>query len=176
MTKELVNIESKVYFIRGQRVMLDRDLAALYDVETKNLNRAVKHNIKRFPAEFMFQLNRQETDELVQNLHRFASLKHSSSNPYAFTEHGVAMLSSVLKSERAIAINIQIINAFVAMRQYALKAHSDDRITNRLGVLEKALLAYMGTNDKRVDEVIKVLNTMLEAEGKKEPKKIGFVP
>ncbi|MDR1123135.1 MAG: ORF6N domain-containing protein [Elusimicrobiota bacterium] len=175
MTKQLAktDIQSKVFTIRGVSVMLDRDLAALYGVETKNLNRAVKHNIERFPPQFMFQLNRQETNELVQNLHRFASLKHSTSCPYAFTEHGVAMLSSVLRSERAIAINIQIINAFVAMRQYALKAQGDDRIASRLSMLEKALLQYMDKNDKRVDEVIMALNAMLQTE-EKDVKIIGF--
>jgi phage regulator Rha-like protein len=177
MQKSLIkaDIQNKVFNIRGVNVMLDRDLAALYGVETKNLNRAVKHNIERFPPEFMFQLNDRETAELVQNLHRFASLKHSSSNPYAFTEHGVAMLSSVLKSKRAISINIQIINTFVSLRHYALKASSGNAFTNRLVVLEKALLAYMEKNDKRVDDIILALNALIEEPPQKEVKRIGFV-
>ncbi|MDR1684432.1 MAG: ORF6N domain-containing protein [Elusimicrobiota bacterium] len=174
MAKNLVKtgVREKIFIIRGVSVMLDRDLAALYGVETKNLNRAVKNNVERFPAEFMFQLNRGETNELVQNLHRFESLKHSSSTPYAFTEQGVAMLSSVLKSKRAIAINIEIMNTFVAIRQYALKAQSEERITARLGILEKALLS----TDKRVNEIMEVLNTMLQSKDKNKTNKIGFKP
>lgn len=84
-----------IFFIRGQKVMIDRDLAQLYQVETKYLNRQVRRNIERFPSEFMFQLNGEEKNELVTNCHRFISIKHSSSLPYAFTEHGVAMLARI---------------------------------------------------------------------------------
>ena len=106
MKQNLEPIRSKIYEIRGQRVMLDRDLAELYGVQTKVLNQAVKRNIKRFPDDFMFQLNYEETHELVTNCDRLATLKYSSSMPYAFTENGVAMLSSVLRSPLAIQVNI----------------------------------------------------------------------
>jgi hypothetical protein len=99
-------IENKVLVIRGQKVMLDRDLAQLYEVETKRLNEAVKRNIERFSDGFMFKLNENEFKEPVAICDRFKTLKHSASLPYAFTEYGVAMLSSVLNSKRAIAINI----------------------------------------------------------------------
>lgn len=90
-------ITSKIYLIRDKKVMLDEDLAELYDVETRRLNEQVKRNIDRFPETFRFQLNSQEKDELVANCDRFESLKHSAVNPYAFTEQGVAMLSVIFK-------------------------------------------------------------------------------
>jgi len=179
MNKSIIvieKIENKIFTIRGQSVMLDRDLAELYNVPTFRLNEAVKRNKKRFPERYVFKLNPAEKNELIANCDRFKTLKHSSSNPFAFTEHGIAMLSSVLNSERAVAINIQIIDVFVAMRRYALKAQGDERIATRLGVLEKALLSYMEQNDKRADDIIAALNAMLAAEEKKTPKKIGFAP
>lgn len=117
-TMELEIIKNKIYEIRGQRVMLDRDLAQLYGVETKVLNQAVKRNQERFPEDFMFRLTYDEMSRLVTNCDRFNSLKHSSSYPFAFTEQGVAMLSSVLRSRTAIEINISIMRAFVTMRNY----------------------------------------------------------
>lgn len=107
---EILSIKSKIFTIRGIKVMIDRDLAALYGIPTFRLNEAVKRNKKRFPENFMFQLSKDEKKELIANCDRFATLKHSPTAPYAFTEHGVAMLSSVLNSERAIQINISIIN------------------------------------------------------------------
>lgn len=100
--------------------MLDRDLAEVYGVETKVLNQAVKRNIERFPEEFRFQLTNTEKEELVTNCDRFESLKHSSSNPYAFTEQGIAMLSAVLHSHTAVQISIKIMKAFVEMRRFLL--------------------------------------------------------
>src|SRR3972149_5462507 len=111
-------IEQKILLIRGKRVMLDKDLTALYGVETKVLNQAVKRNIKRFPDDFMFQLNWEEASELSRS--QFVTLKKGKNIkylPYAFTENGVAMLSSVLNSERAITVNIQIIRTFTKLRK-----------------------------------------------------------
>ncbi len=110
--------------IRGQKVLIDRDLALFYQVSTKVLNQAVKRNNSRFPLDFMFQLTRKKTAELVTNRDRFSLLKHSSSLPYAFTEQGVAMLSSVLNSKRAIKVNIQIMRAFVRLCRL-LSTHAD---------------------------------------------------
>src|SRR3989304_3782451 len=110
-------IEQRIFLIRNQKVMIDRDIAELYGVETKNLNRQVKRNIQRFPEEFMFQLTVEERNQLVTICHRFKTMKHSSSLPYVFTEHGVAMLASVLKSDRAVKISINIIKAFVKLRE-----------------------------------------------------------
>jgi hypothetical protein len=116
---ELQVIQSKIYEIRNQRVMIDFELAELYDVETRILNQAVKRNIKRFPPDFMFQLTNKEFDNLTsQNvISRWGGTRKLS---YAFTEHGVTMLASILKSDRAIGINIQIVRAFIALRQFAL--------------------------------------------------------
>ena len=97
-------IEQRIFLIRGHKVMIDRDLAELYGVETKHLNRQVRRNIQRFPKEFMLHLTTEEKNELVTNCHRFKTMKHSSVLPYAFTEYGVAMLASVLNSEKAIQV------------------------------------------------------------------------
>lgn len=118
---ELQIIQSKIYEIRGIRVMLDFDLAEMYEVKTKVLKQAVKRNISRFPEDFMFTLTTEEWNELVTICDQFPeALKHSSVNPAVFSEQGVAMLSSVLRSEKAIEVNISIIRAFVILRQYAL--------------------------------------------------------
>ncbi|MDP4268978.1 MAG: ORF6N domain-containing protein [Bacteroidota bacterium] len=118
---ELLIIQNKIFEVRGLRVMLDFDLAEMYEVKTKVLKQAVKRNISRFPPDFMFELTTQEWDELVTICdHLPETLKYSYVNPTVFTEQGVAMLSSVLRSEKAIEVNIQIIRAFVLLRQYAL--------------------------------------------------------
>ena len=113
---ELLNIQDMIFEIRGQRVMIDRDLAYLYRVPTKALNQAVKRNMRRFPEDFMFRLSDEETIELVTNCDRLQNLKHSSSNPCAFTQEGVSMLSGVLNSDIAIDTNIYIMRGFVAAR------------------------------------------------------------
>ena len=115
---EIAPIQRLIFEIRGQQVMLDRDLAMLYGVETKVLNQAVRRNLNRFPPDFMFTLKLSEYQEVVTNCDRFASLKYSSVMPHAFTEHGIIMLASVLRSEVAIQMSVQITRAFVAMRQY----------------------------------------------------------
>jgi hypothetical protein len=116
---ELQIIQNKIYEIRGQRVMLDFDLSELYEVETRTLNQSVKRNIIRFPSDFMFQLTHTELENLISQsvTSRWGGTRKL---PYAFTEHGVTMLASVLRSERAIEINIQIVRAFIALRQFAL--------------------------------------------------------
>ncbi|MDO5576955.1 MAG: ORF6N domain-containing protein [Fibrobacter sp.] len=111
-------IDEKIFTIRNCQVMIDRDLAELYGIETKVLNQAVKRNIERFPHRFMFQLTEFEKNELVTNCDRFDVLKHSSAMPYVFTEQGVSMLSAVLKSETAVQVSIRIMDAFVAMRRF----------------------------------------------------------
>ncbi len=127
-------IENRIFYIRGYKIMIDRDLAELYQVPTKVLNQAVKRNIERFPSGFMFHLTQKENDELVTNCDRLASLKHSSGSPYAFTEQGVAMLSSVLKSKRAIRINILIMQTFARLREL-ISSHKD--LLNKIKELEK---------------------------------------
>lgn len=121
MTKEMEishqQIENRIFKIRGEQVMLDRDLADMYQVEVKRLNEQVKRNIERFPESFRFQLSDMEKNNLVANCDRFETLKYASTNPYAFTEQGVAMLSAVLRSDIAVKVSIQIINTFVQMRK-----------------------------------------------------------
>ncbi len=128
-------IENRIYVFRGQKVMLDRDLAKLYEVEIRSLNQSVRRNIKRFPQDFCFQLTKEEWASLKS---QFVILKPGRGGkgfrPLAFTEPGIAMLSSVLKSDRAIAINIQIIRTFISLRDMALE-HSDLRL--RIDFLEK---------------------------------------
>ena len=116
-----MKIESLIYEIRGQKVMLDRDLAKLYGVTTGNLNKAVKRNIERFPERYMFQLT---TDENLKFQNGISSWGGSRSLPYVFTEQGVAMLSSVLHSSTAIQVSISIIDAFVAIRSYIISTSS----------------------------------------------------
>ena len=116
---EASEIQSRIVAVRNVQVMLDRDLAVLYGVQTKVLNQAVKRNIERFPDRFMFRLVESEMRELVTNCDRFETLKHSGVPMYAFTEQGVAMLSAVLRSKIAIDVSIRIMDAFVAMRRFA---------------------------------------------------------
>lgn len=110
------NYENLIFTFRGIKTMVDADLALLYDVPTKRLKEQVKRNISRFPIDFMFALTTLEKNQLVANCDRLATLKHSTVNPLAFTEQGVAMLSTVLRSERAILINIEIMRAFARYR------------------------------------------------------------
>jgi len=116
---DLQLIQNKIYEIRGQRVMLDFDLAVLYTTETKRLKEAVRRNINRFPADFMFELTNKEW-EILRSQIASSSWGGARYQPFAFTEQGVAMLASVLKSETAIQVNIQIVRAFIALRQFAL--------------------------------------------------------
>lgn len=114
------SIQSKIYLIRGQKVMLDRDLAELYDVETKYLKRQVRRNIERFPEDFMFEITKEEYASLRSQFGTLKQGEHSKYLPLVFTEQGVAQLSSVINSKRAIAVNIQIIRLFTKMREMLL--------------------------------------------------------
>ena len=113
--------QSLIFEFRAYKVMVDADLAALYETETKVLKQQVKRNIDRFPDDFMFQLTREEKEQLVTNCDRLSNLRHSSVNPLVFTEQGVAMLSSVLRSKKAISINIDIMRAFAKYRALLIK-------------------------------------------------------
>jgi len=134
---QLKEIQNQIFTIRGVQVMVDRDLAELYEVKVKALNQAVKRNTERFPLTFYFQLSDSETNELVTNCDRFNILKHSSINPYAFTEQGVSMLSAVLRSDTAVQVSIAIMNAFVEMRKFISNNAS---VFHRLNNIEIKLL------------------------------------
>ncbi len=147
---EIIQIENKIFTFRNQQVMLDRDLAELYQVPTKRLNEAVKRNIERFPERFRFQLTDIELNELVANCDRFKVLKHSSSNPYAFTEQGVSMLSAVLRSDIAVQVSIKIMDAFVQMRKFLI---SNQEVFARLDRVELKQLQQ----DEKFEKVFQAL-------------------
>ena len=148
------NIESRIFTIRKNQVMVDRDLADLYGVDTKALNQAVKRNLERFPAEFRFALTEHEKNELVTNCDRLENLKHSSAKPYVFTEQGVAMLSAILRSETAIKMSIQIINAFAKMRQFLMH---NANLFHRLDHVEKRQLSHELKTDKQFEKIFNAL-------------------
>lgn len=154
---EQIDIQSMIKTVRGQQVMLDRDLATLYGVENRVLNQAVKRNSERFPEDFMFQLNKAEDDDLKsQNV--TSSWGGRRKLPYAFTEQGIAMLSSVLRSPMAIDVNIRIMRAFVAMRRFII---SNAQLFQRLETIEYHQLEmkqHQEQTDKRIDEVFKRLD------------------
>src|SRR3989338_5523514 len=128
-------IESKIYFFRGRKVMVDKDLATLYGVKTKVLNQAVKRNLSRFPLDFMFQLSNDEF-KILRSLFVTSSADHGGQrySPYVFTEQGVAMLSSVLSSERAIMVNIQIMRTFTKIREMLIE---NDELRRKIELIEK---------------------------------------
>ena len=158
-------ITQSIIFIRSQKVMLDADLASLYDVETKSLVQAVKRNIDRFPEDFMFQLTQQEFDDLRSQIVT-SSWGGRRYPPYAFTEQGIAMLSSVLRSKRAIHVNIEIMRAFVQLRRM-LASHED--LARKLSDLEKKY----DTQFKVVFDAIRELMTPPEP---KKKRAMGFAP
>jgi ORF6N domain len=159
-------IEQRILLIRGQRVMLSTHLAELYSVETRVLNQAVKRNVSRFPEDFMFQLNRAEAEQLVSQNVIPHKKYFGGSLPYAFTEQGVAMLSSVLNSDRAIKVNIEIMRAFVRLRQMI---SSNRELAKRLDELERKYDAQF----KVVFDAIRELMRPSEPEPPK--KRIGFL-
>jgi hypothetical protein len=148
-------IQRRIYVIRGHRVMIDSDLAELYCVATKNLNRAVRRNLSRFPADFMFQLSNQEVKDLRFQIGT-SSFGHGGDRyrPLAFTEQGVAMLSSVLNSERAIGVNIEIMRAFIHMRQMLA---SDEALKSELEELERKVASH----DQAIVGIFKTLHELM---------------
>ncbi|NLF82788.1 MAG: ORF6N domain-containing protein [Candidatus Gastranaerophilales bacterium] len=170
-------IENRIFIIRGQRVMIDSDLARLYGVETYRLNEAVKRNIERFPENFMFQLTQDEWKTLIS---QFAMSKTGRGGrrtpPYAFTELGVLMSANVLNNPKAISVSIQIVNTFVKLRQIMVDYNN---LPQRLAEIEKLLLLYIEKTDGKLEEhdqnlaeIMHALNYLLESP--KEHKQIGF--
>ncbi|MEO7983513.1 MAG: ORF6N domain-containing protein [Bacteroidota bacterium] len=178
------SIQNRIYEIRGERVMLDRDLAALYETETKALNLAVKRNIKRFPKDFMFQLTKEEFEALrfqIETLEKSNSLRlqNETSNkrggtrylPYAFTEQGVAMLSGILNSDRAINMNIAIMRAFVEVRKVLVK---------QTGIREqlKEIKERLREHDTQLNQLYDAMENLLDEKAAQrkweERERIGF--
>jgi len=141
--------------------MLDKDLATLYGVETKVLNQAVKRNIERFPEDFMFQLTQDEWEAVRVRSQFVTSPKGGGRQylPYVFTEQGVSMLSSVLKSKQAITVNVQIMRTFVKMRQFSLE---NKDLSERLAIVEKYLMRYPKDNNAEIDKINEAINYLLD--------------
>jgi hypothetical protein len=156
-------LEDRILIIRGHRVMLDADLADLYGVTTKRLNEQVKRNRERFPAEFMLRLTIREKAEVVANCDHLKQLKFSPTLPYAFTEHGALMLANVLSSEVAVRASVQVVKAFVRLRE-ELGAHKD--LARRLAELEKKY-------DSQFKVVFDAIRQLMEP-AKPKPRRIGF--
>jgi phage regulator Rha-like protein len=158
-------IINKIYIIRGQKVMLDRDLAELYDVQTRRLKEQVRRNISRFPEEFMFELTKEELEEWRTE---YASTNRDVMGvriaPFVFTEHGILMLSSILSSEKAVQMNIQIIKTFVQLRRIA---------NNYEGLMDKIQQMESQTNEQ-FSEIYEVLQRLLSKPEEKPRTKIGY--
>ena len=156
---EVIDIKPMIRVIRGQQVMIDKDLALLYGTETRVLNQAVKRNIERFPDDFMFQLNKEEFENWKsQSVISNSIIMGARKLPYAFTEQGIAMLSSVLKSQTAVDVNIRIMRAFVSMRRFIA---TNAQLFQRLETIEYHQLEmkqHQEATDKRIDEVFKRLD------------------
>jgi phage regulator Rha-like protein len=175
MADKLTQLQKLIYEIRAQKVMLDSDLATLYGVELRSLNQSVKRNIRRFPSDFMFQLTAEEWKNLRSQIVIF-NKDTRKYRPYAFTEQGVSMLSSVINSERAIEVNINIMRAFIKLRHYVLtKSDTNEQIVE----LRKLLMVYientdykLSKHDKTIEQIIIALNNLIEHPPKN--KKIGF--
>ncbi len=163
-------IEGKIFLVRSQKVMLDRDLAKLYGVETRVLNQAVRRNIDRFPEDFMFRLTREEimriSQFVISSVHPGIKTLKFSKNVMAFTEHGVAMLSSVLNSPRAVQVNIQIMRTFAKLREI-ISQHKD--LARRLDELEKKY-------DSQFKVVFEAIRQLMTPPDSKKRRPIGFHP
>jgi hypothetical protein len=184
--KIIKSIQNRIYEIRGERVMLDRDLAVLYEIDVKVLNQAVKRNIRRFPKDFMFQLTKGEFEELRFQIETSEITKSSRSQivtlktgrgsnikylPYAFTEQGVAMLSGILNSEKAIAMNIAIMRAFIEIRRILIEG-------NDLRVQLKEIKESLGEHDAQLNAIYDAMENLLDEKAAQrkweERKRIGF--
>ena len=163
----VVQVQNLIYEIRGIKVMLDSDLAKLYGVETRVLNQAVKRNIERFPTHYMFQLTKDEFKNLMsQNV--ISSWGGARKLPYVFTEQGVAMLSSILKSKQAIQVNIQIIDTFVKMRQWAIE---NKDLARRVSELEHYFIEHSKDYKEDMMEIHRAIDLLMD---RTKPTKIGF--
>ncbi len=163
------DIFNYILLIRQEKVILDADLALLYGVPTKVFNQAVKRNLQRFPQDFMFQLTEEEKNELVTNCDRFKNLKHSTTLPHAFTEHGTVMAASVINSKRAVEVSIYIVRAFVQMRQM-LSQHKE--VLRKLSDLEQKVTVH----DSHIKSLFNAMRQLIEAPSTSKSKKpMGFL-
>ena len=159
-------ITTKIFLIRGLKVMIDRDLAKLYGVETKRLNEQVRRNKKRFPSDFIFQLTAEEKSNVVANCDHLAKLKFSSTLPFVFTEHGAIMAATILNSQQAVETSIFVVRAFVRLRELLA---TDKELAHKLNDIEKHLAGH----DEQLKIVFEAIRQLL-AEDEKQKKQIGF--
>lgn len=162
---EIKDITRRIFTIRGVKVMIDRDLARFYGVQTKRLNEQVKRNKKRFPADFVFQLTEDEKAEVVANCDHLKNLKYSKTLPYAFTEHGAIMAAGVLNSQTAVDISIVIVRAFVKLRHLFIE-HAE---------LKREIEALRKQTEERFEIVFEVLDQLVSDDSDSPDRKIGFV-
>ncbi len=162
-------IEQRILLIRGEKVIIDADLAEFYGVATKRLNEQVKRNRNRFPKDFVFQLFSEEKSELVANCDHLAKLKFSKSLPYAFTEHGAIMAASVLNSPRAIDVSVFIVRAFVKLRQTMLE-HKE--LSQKLEQLEHRLVNH----DRQILSLVQAIRELTSSAPLPKKRRIGFKP
>jgi phage regulator Rha-like protein len=169
---EINLIQQKIHEIRGEMVMLDFDLAFLYEVETKTLNQAVKRNEQRFPADFMFRITQKEWDSMIsQNVISSSINRRKDTTPFAFTEHGVAMISGVLKSEKAVKMNISIIRMFIEMKRVLLKNAS---IKGQLQEMRERIGEHDVQLNKIYDTIEHLLDLTINRVKWNERNRIGF--
>jgi hypothetical protein len=162
------HIASRILIVRGQRVMIDADLAALYGVPTKRLNEQVKRNRTRFPGDFAFRLTALETAKVVANCDRLAKLRFSATLPFAFTEHGALMASAVLNTPKAVDVSIFVVRAFVRMRE-ALAGHKE--LAKRLDELE----CKVGTHDRAIGQILEAIRQLTQLPESTKRRRIGFL-
>jgi hypothetical protein len=167
----LERIEQAVYRIRGQRAMLDTDLAAFYGVATRALNQAVKRNRERFPLDFCFQVTRAERDELITNCDNLDVLKYSRTMPFAFTEHGAIMAATVLRSEHAIQISVLVVRAFVRLR-HILAEHRE--LARRIEALEREFTHKTAEHDAHIARIYGIIDDLMNPSAPPKKGRIGF--
>ena len=160
-------IERRIFLIRGEKVIIDADLAEFYGVQTKRLNEQVKRNKKRFPADFMFQLSTDEKQEVVANCDHLAKLKYSKTLPYAFTEHGTIMVASILNSSRAIEISVFIVRAFVKLRRVISE---NEKLARKIVQIEN----HLADHDEQIIELIRAIKQLLKPEPPPKKRRIGY--
>ena len=160
-------IEQRILLIRGEKIIVDADLAGFYGVPTKRLNEQVKRNKDRFPDDFMFQLSAEEKSEVVANCDHLSKLKYSSSLPYVFTEHGAIMAASVLNSRRAVEVSVFIVRAFVKLRRMIAE---NKELSRRIVQIER----HLAEHDNQIMELLKAIKQLLKPDPLPKKRRIGF--
>ena len=164
---EISLIQNKIYEVRGFKVMLDFDLAEIYEVETRALNQAVKRNLERFPKDFMFRLTAKEWKGMSsQIVMTYPQKRPKTAFPYAFTEHGVTMLASVLKSDKAIKMNVSVVRAFIALRQFAVNY---DKLASEINALKE----ITGSHNNQLNQIYDALENLMDESGREEMERQG---